>query len=111
MEDYLLASVERRLRHLVERVAPMLSNAARDHVEHYLEVCELEMACESFVLSIMEESAMLDVTLQVELLEVCRALQLDRQSVFRHDFWKLFTAYVTGGGNSPSADNKSGKGD
>jgi hypothetical protein len=85
--DYLF--LEARLCSVFDNFAPQLSDEARQNVEHYIEVAELEMACESLVLSVIEEHIQLSADIKEELLRLCCALHLDEEAVFRADFWKI----------------------
>jgi len=73
---------------------PSFSTDAVATVEHYISVAELEMACESLVLSLVEESIVISADLWQELLSLCRALGLDKESVFKPDFFEFAQARV-----------------
>lgn len=67
----------------------LLTDEAVQNVEHYLEVAELEMAYESFVLSVIEEKIPLSESARMDLLGLGLALGLDKEAVFRADFWQI----------------------
>jgi hypothetical protein len=81
--------VESRFRNVSERYGRQLSDEARHNVEHYIEVAEIEMACESFVLSVIEEQVRLSPEAKKELLQIILALGLDKESTLRADFWQI----------------------
>jgi len=81
--------VDARFRRVFDGYAALLSEGSRAHVRHFVEVAEIEMACESFVLSLLEEGIRLSVDVKRELLDLALDLQLDRESVFRSDFWQF----------------------
>ncbi|ANH66794.1 hypothetical protein [Mitsuaria sp. 7] len=81
--------VDARFRRVFDRYAAQLSEESQTNICHFLEVAEIEMACESFVLSLLEEEIQLSVDVKRELLDLALGLQLDRESVFRSDFWQL----------------------
>jgi hypothetical protein len=66
-----------------------LSAEAIGNVGHYISVGEIEVACESLILSIVEEGAQLTADLKVELLDLCYLLGLNENAVFRSDFWSI----------------------
>lgn len=81
--------IEARFQSAISPFALKLSAEARQSVEHYIEVAEIEMACESFILSVLEERIALPSDAKRELLELCLSLRLDKGSVFRVDFWQI----------------------
>lgn len=89
-EEY--KSVEASFRAVFQHLAPRLSAEAAQNVEHYLDVAEIEMACESLVLSLAEEKIFLQNDTKEELVALCLGLRLDKESVFRADFWAVASA-------------------
>jgi hypothetical protein len=67
-------------------LAEILPDGA-EHVSHCLSVGELEMAFEWFVLSLLEVKAVLPPEEKAALRELGFALGLDKESIFRADFW------------------------
>jgi hypothetical protein len=76
----------------------LLSHESREHVRHYLDNAELEMACESFVLAMIEEGLIVAPIHRQELLRLCLTLRLDHESVFRSDFWDIAHPYLESSG-------------
>lgn len=89
MDRATLIAASVRLTAFVDAVGDGLSSAARQHVAHYLEIGEVEMACESLVLSLNDERVVLSQSEKADLLEVCRTVRLHEESVFRDDAWQL----------------------
>ncbi len=81
--------IDARFRSVFESHAVLLSKDARENVQHLVDAGEIEMACESFVVSLLEEQVPLAVDVRKELRDLAIALQLDRESVFRGDFWHI----------------------
>lgn len=71
------------------RYEKLLSADSKEHVEHLIDNAELEMACESFILSVIDEDVALGSRDRQDLLDLCLVLGLDRESVFRADFWSV----------------------
>lgn len=71
-----------------------ISGSAREAVEHYIEFAEIEMACESFVLSVLEEQIQLSAEAKNDLLHIILSLGLDKESIFRVDFWQMAKALL-----------------
>ncbi len=88
-------AIDGRFRTVFNRYAAQLSKEGRENVEHFIEAAEVEMACESFVLSVLEEHVPLASVSKKELLALTLALQLDKESVFRSDFWKIASTLLT----------------
>lgn len=87
------ARCEAEVVRLPENLRPALPADEVQSVEHLLAVGELEMAFESLVLSVMQARLRLEESEWVHLLELARALGLDRESVYDLDFWQsLVTA-------------------
>jgi hypothetical protein len=83
------ASVRTRVWALTTRYA---SDQTREHVVHYLDHGEYEIALEGLCLDIMG-SPELGAQDFAECIELGRLLGLDHQTVLRHDFWQaLLTA-------------------
>lgn len=87
--------IEVRLLSAVSPFAMKLSTEARQSVEHYIEVAEIEMACESFILSVLDERIELPSDTKRELQELCLGLRLDKESVFRVDFWQVAYPFLS----------------
>jgi hypothetical protein len=87
-----------RFRSVFERHAGQLSKEGRENVEHFIEATELEMACESLVLSMLEERVQLSEDAKKELLDLALGLKLDKESVFRADFWQIAGPLLSGRG-------------
>jgi hypothetical protein len=90
--------IDARFRGVLGRIASQLSEEGRQNVEHYIEAAEVEMACESLVLSVMEEQIPLSGDVKKELLEFCSTLRLDEEPVFRADFWQIAHPFLSGQG-------------
>jgi hypothetical protein len=73
--------------------APLAYDSAAN-AKHYLDVNELEMACESLVLSLMGENVPISDSHAAVLSNMCKALALDQQSIFREDFWSQASKYL-----------------
>lgn len=58
------------------------------HVQHYVNVAELELAYESFILSLREASIDLLSQDAIALVKMGISLELNKDSVFQFDFWK-----------------------
>lgn len=82
-------SLELRVCKIFGEFSELLSEDARNNVEHYIDVAEIEMAYESLVLSLIDEKIVVSDILRKELLEIGVLLGLDKDSVFRADFWEL----------------------
>lgn len=89
MDSFVYKELESRFLKIFSRYVSALTGEAFDNVRHYIDVAELEMAYEAFVLSVIEEGVMLSESEINELLELGKVLGLDRDSVFREDFWEL----------------------
>lgn len=86
--------VNARFRSLFSELSSCLSTDGRENVDHYLGVDELDMACESLVLSVLEEGVGLSPLMKRELMSCCLSLGLDKESVFRHDFWMVAEPFL-----------------
>ncbi|MDF3036291.1 MAG: hypothetical protein K0S28_1565 [Paucimonas sp.] len=89
-----------RFTEIFGRYGDLLAQDSKEHVEQLLDNAELEMACESFILSIMDEELVLDSTARKDLLDLCSTLELDRESVFRADFWAVAHPFLAGKGGA-----------
>lgn len=87
-------ALEGRFSVVLEPLKSRLGNEAAATVAQYMAVAELEMACESFVLSLVEESVAISEDTWQELMLICKALDLDKTSVFKADFWEFASASV-----------------
>ena len=87
-------SIDARFRSIFNRYAAQLSNESRENVQHFIENAEAEMACESFILSVLEEKIQLPADVKRELLKIALALQLDKEAVFRADFWQIASPFL-----------------
>ncbi len=82
-----------RFRKILDCYAAHLSSEGRKSAEHFFEVAELEMSCESFVLSVIEDKVLLSYGHKKDLMALVKCLQLDKESVFRGDFWKVASVF------------------
>lgn len=89
-------AIDARFRSVFDRYAAQLSKESRENVQHFIESSEAEMACESFVLSVLEEQVQLSDDVKEELLNLALALQLNTESVFRADFWQIASSLFGG---------------
>lgn len=89
MENSEYKRYEHRFGNIFDRYMRDISDEARKTVAHYIDVAEIEMACESFVLSVYEENIRLSLEAKDELLQIILSLGLDKESVFRADFWQI----------------------
>jgi hypothetical protein len=81
-------------RSIFDRYAGQLSNEGREDVQHYIDAAEIEMACESFILFLLEEQVQMPVAVKKELWDLALGLQLDKESVFAADFWKIASPFL-----------------
>lgn len=88
--------VDARFRSIFGRYAALLSKEGQNSVKHFIDAAEVEMACESFILSVLEEEVQLSVEDKEALLGMALSLRLDKESVFRADFWKLAGPLLSG---------------
>lgn len=96
--DYKLQEV--KFRDFYGRYSQEISSEGRESTEHYLNVAEIEMACESFVLSLMEDEVALSIEDKSVLLSLVKNFNLDKESVFRADFWTVARDFL---GSKPGA--------
>lgn len=96
--EYHLA--ERRFQSEYSRHRESLSPEAREQIESLMNAAELEMACESLVLSLLEEEILLNDESKHKLLQLCGQLGLERDSVYRHDFWAIAQQALSGRGDT-----------
>lgn len=88
-------SFEGRLRGILGRYGEKLSAEACQNIEHYMGVAEIEMACESLTLSLLNEEIPIAPESKDELLQLCTALGLAKESIFRANFWQLAQSLQT----------------
>lgn len=88
-------SFEGCLRCILGRYGGKLSVDACQNIEHYMGVVEIEMACESLTLSLVHEEIPITPESKDELLQLCTALGLAKESIFRADFWRLAQSLST----------------
>lgn len=72
-----------------------LAGDAAEHVSHYLEHGEPEMAYESLVLSCIREGVCCDKLVADELLSIGTGLSMGTEAVFEVNFWQLAQEYFT----------------
>ena len=89
MTDYI--KCEAAFLHAFDRLKESLTADARGHVIHYVAHGELEMAYESFGLSVEKEAVQIPAELKPLLQELGLALRLNHESVFDPDFWERFS--------------------
>lgn len=89
MDNVEYHALEVRFRLIFELYSDQLSKEARENVVHFINVVELEMACESFILSALEEQLPMSASVKNELLDLALSMRLDKHSVFRADFWQI----------------------
>lgn len=87
--------VEERFQQAIKPLITRMSDDGAQNVRHYLEVGEIEMAYESFILSIIEEQIAIPVEAKNELLELGLTMGLDKESVFKVDFWEVASRLLT----------------
>lgn len=85
--DYQILGAQ--FREIFDRYAARLGSEGRENVEHFFEVAELEMACESFVLSLIEYKVKISDKDKRDLMFLSQSLHLEKNSVFRADFWQI----------------------
>jgi hypothetical protein len=78
-----------------------LAGDAAEHVSHYLEHGEPEMAYESLVLSHIREGVGCDRHVADELRSIGTELNMETEAVFEANFWKLAQEYFASASNSP----------
>lgn len=86
--------IEKEFRRVFEACAPALALDSVENVRHYLDVAELEMAYESFVLSVLDEQVELSDANRMTLLELGPLLGVDTDPVFRGDFWDVAKRFL-----------------
>lgn len=94
MDNTEYKSICASFRGILGRYAVQLSKESKESVQHFIEVAEIEMACESFILSLLEEKIQLPVEVKRNLRDLALGLQLDKESVFRADFWKIVDPFL-----------------
>lgn len=88
MDNISYHNIESRFRSVYSHYVSILSPDGVQNVEHYLDASELEMAYESFLLSMIEEKLDLAKQDKPELFDIGKLLGVDKDSVFRADFWQ-----------------------
>lgn len=96
MDKTTYRAIDACLRSLFDHYSVQLSNESKENVQHYIEAAEIEMACESFVLSLLEEQVQMSIKDKKELRDLAMRLQLDKNSVFRGDFWEIADFFFRG---------------
>ena len=89
-------TIDASLRSIFDRYAAQLSNEGRENIQHFIDATEIEMACESFILSVLKEHVQLSDDVRNELRKLALALHLDKESVFRADFWVMAGPLLSG---------------
>jgi hypothetical protein len=74
---------------LLQKYLSNLTNEDVEHVNHLISVDELEMALEALLLSIYEKRVILLDSDKVILKSLSIELGLDKETVFRSDFWNI----------------------
>ena len=93
-EDH--SRLEARFESLIKPHFVLMDREMADHVRHYLDAGELEMAFESFVLSSIELQIGFAADERVRLIDLGKLLGLQDKSVFKADFWARATRYLEG---------------
>lgn len=91
-ESYL--RLERRFLPIFHMHKDQLDNEIVNGIRHFVDVGELEMACEMFVLFSIEKCLKFDAAERRELLDLSLSLGLDRETVKRDDYWQIASAYL-----------------
>jgi hypothetical protein len=89
-----------RLNDCFARLRSKLATDAAEHVSHYVEHGEPEMAYESLVLSCITEGVGCDKHLADELRSIGEDLSMESESVFESNFWQLAQEYFTSASDS-----------
>jgi hypothetical protein len=84
---YTYNSLEKSILMVFAKYSGALSDEARNHIGSMIEASELEMACESLVLSLIDEMVPINMPEKKLLSDISRELNLEHSSVFKHDFW------------------------
>lgn len=84
-----------RLNACIALLAPRLTSEAIEHVRHYIDHGELELAYESLVLSCIRELPAREMHISEELQTIGSDLNMEHESVFEADFWKIAQEYFT----------------
>ncbi len=87
-------NAERNLVEVLDFYMAKLKDSSVETVRHYISVAEIEMAYESFVLSLVEESVELANEHRLILLELDSRLFLSAEPVFRADFLQVAEKYL-----------------
>jgi hypothetical protein len=91
-DDY--TQCERLFREAFDRCKGSMSSDAAADVEHRLAHGELEMAFESFCLSLMAEMLVVPGEVKSTLLYLAPALGVEKEGVFDSAFWAKTVAYL-----------------
>lgn len=93
-EEY--SRLENRFESLIQPHLGMMDDESADHVRHYVDAGELEMAFESFVLSSIEFQISFTADEKARLIDLGQLLGLQHESVFKADFWARAMRYLDG---------------
>lgn len=93
-ESYM--EVERKLIEILAFYAGVLKDSSVESVQHYVSVAEVEMAYESFILSLADEAVELTDEHRLILLELGSRLFVSAEPVFRSDFLQVAEKYLNG---------------
>jgi hypothetical protein len=86
---------EKQLLELLELFNHILDADTIEAVEHYISHGELEMACELLYLDLINKKAVLhQKKLADKLLETAMLVGLNKESVYKEDFWSIFMQYM-----------------
>lgn len=78
-----------RLKACVGLFTSKLAGDSVEHVCHYIEHGELEMAYESLVLSCLKEGVACEIPVANELRSIGIELNMEVESVFEPEFWRI----------------------
>jgi hypothetical protein len=85
---------EKEFRRVFDTYSSALALESVENVRHYLNVAELEMAYETFVLSLVEEQVQLSDTDRLTLSKLGPPLGVDADPVFKADFWDVAKRFL-----------------
>jgi hypothetical protein len=91
-ETYIL--LEARFRSLLDRCGALFSPEALADIDHWVRHAELEMAVESFCLSLRAEGVRLSEDQKQTVLELGPELGLDKETVFEDGSWDRTVNYL-----------------
>jgi hypothetical protein len=89
------ANFEAEFESLIRAHLTQMDNQSANHVRHYVDAGELEMAFESFVLSSMDIAVRFSAEEKARLHALGLSLGLQSNSVFRADFWARAAVYLS----------------